>query len=110
MALAFEEYLNAKALAWVLDDLGDGPLPEQKRCRLDDVPLPERSEEDGADWEAVLYFLIHLVPVDAIGRLQHQIRKWSFLEKKPCPTLRRFSGYSGSIATCTTPSLRAAQA
>ena len=84
VALAFEEYLNANALAWVLDDLGDGPLPEQKQCRLDDVPpLPERSEEDGADWEAVLYFLIHLVPVDAIGRLQHQIRKWSILEKKP---------------------------
>ena len=83
VALAFEEYMNANALAWVLDDLGDGPLPEQKRCRLDDVPLPERSEEDGADWEAVLYFLIHLVPVDAIGRLQHQIRKWSILEKKP---------------------------
>ena len=80
---AFEKYLNANALAWVLDDLDTGPLPEKKSGRLDTVPLPKHAEEAENDWEAVLYFLIHLVPVDAVGRLQHQLRKWSILEGNP---------------------------
>ncbi len=42
-------------------------------------------EQDTEDWEAVLYFLLHLVPVDAVSRLKHQLRKWSILEKKASP-------------------------
>ena len=81
---AFEEYLKTAKLSWVLDDLGDGSLPEKKRSNLDDVsqPASNPTQEKMKDWEAVLYFLLHLVPVDAVGRLQHQLHKWSILEKK----------------------------
>ena len=103
---AFEAWLNEARLAWVLEDLGDGPLPESKRGDLAAPPpvssAPEKEPDDcrrrGAgparrvssapekgpdDWETVLYFLLHLAPVDAVNRLQHQLRKWSVLEGKP---------------------------
>ena len=81
---AFEEYLKTAGLSWVLDDLGDGPRPENRLGNLDDLPRPasDPAQEKPEDWQAVLYFLLHLVPVDAVGRLQHQLRKWSILEKK----------------------------
>lgn len=81
---AFAAYLETHKLSWVLDDLDDGPRPENKRSNLDDVsrPTSDQAQEKTEDWEAVLYFLLHLVPVDAVGRLQHQLRKWSILEKK----------------------------
>ena len=85
VAQAFEGWLKEAGLAWTLDDLGDGPLPEEKRGNLDDVSLPASgwSGTDMEDWKAVLYFLLHLAPVDAVGRLQHQLRKWSILEGEP---------------------------
>ena len=87
---AFEGYLKTAGLSWVLDDLGDGPRPENKRSNLDDLPRPasDPAQEKPEDWEAVLYFLLHLVPVDAVGRLQHQLRKWSILEKKVAVAIR----------------------
>ncbi len=80
---AFESYLKSAGLTWVLDDLDDDP-PEKKRSDADKAPFvePSPSLKDPKDWEAVLYFLVHLVPVDAVGRLQHQLRKWSILERK----------------------------
>ena len=79
---AFEVFLKEAGLTWVLDDLSDA-LPEQQRRVA--ARLPKHAEEDVNDWEAVLYLLIHLVPVDAVGRLQHQLRKWSILEGQPSP-------------------------
>ena len=81
---AFEEYLKTAKLSWVPDNLCDGPRPEKKRSNLGDVsqPASDPAQKKTEDWEAVLYFLLHLVPVDAVGRLQHQLRKWSILEKK----------------------------
>ena len=85
VAQAFEAWLKEAGFAWTLDDLGDGPLPEERRGALDDVSLPASgwSGTDAEDWEAALYFLLHLAPVDAVGRLQHQLRKWSILEGAP---------------------------
>ncbi len=87
---AFEEYLKTAELSWVLDDLYDGPRPENKRSNLDAVPRPasDPAQENMENWEAVLYFMLHLVPVDAVGRLQHQLRKWSILEKKVAAAVR----------------------
>ena len=81
---AFEAWLNEARLAWVLKDPGDGPLPESKRGDLAAAPpVSAAPEKEPDDWETVLYFLLHLVPVDAVNRLQHQLRKWSVLEGKP---------------------------
>ena len=82
---AFEAWLEEAGLVWVLEDLGDGPLPENKPGDLEAVPLPatDSSGQQAEDWETVLYFLLHLVPVDAVNRLQHQPRKWSMLGGGP---------------------------
>ena len=79
---AFEVFLKDAGLTWVLDELSDA-LPEQQRRVT--ARLPKHAGEDVNDWEAVLYLLIHLVPVDAVGRLQHQLRKGSILEGQPSP-------------------------
>ena len=96
---AFEEYLKTAKLSWVLDDLGDGELPE-KLSSLEDIPQPASgpAREKPEDWEAVLYFMLHLVPVDAVGRLQHQLRKWSILEKKAAAELE---GQPSTLADST---------
>ena len=81
---AFETFLNEPRLAWVLDELKD-TRPENRLGNLDATPQTELdpSRHLTEDWQAVLYFLIHLVPVDAVGRLQHQPRKWTVLEDDP---------------------------
>ena len=84
VAQAFEGWLKEAGFAWTLDDLGAGPLPEEKRGALDvSLPASGWSGTDAEGWEAALYFLLHLAPVDAVGRLQHQLRKWSVLEGEP---------------------------
>lgn len=81
---AFETFLNEPRLAWVLDELQD-TRPENKLGNLDATPQTESnlSRHLTEDWQAVLHFLIHLVPVDTVGRLQHQLRKWTVLEDNP---------------------------
>ena len=80
---AFEAFLKERRLAWVLGDLNDD-LPKNKRSNLDAESQPESasSRQPTKDWHVVLYFLLHLVPVDAVGRLQHQLRKGTILVRK----------------------------
>ena len=80
---AFKAFLDDADLAWVLGDLNDD-LPKNKRSNLDAVSQPESasSRQPAKDWHVVLYFLLHLVPVDAVGRLQHQLRKGTILVRK----------------------------
>ena len=80
---AFEAYLEDAGLTWVLERPDDA-LPEEQRSRLDAVPTaaPDSSLKEPKDWEAILYFLVHLVPVDAVNRLRRQLQKWSVLEQK----------------------------
>ena len=80
---AFETFLKDRSLEWVLDDLTDD-LPKNKRSDLAAVSQPESasSRQPAKDWHVVLYFLLHLVPVNAVGRLQHQLRKWTILVRK----------------------------
>ncbi len=77
---AFKDYLDDADLAWTLDDLSK-ERPETK-CSTLPEPAADPPQQKAEDWEAVLYFLLHLVPVDTIGRLQHQLRKWSILENQ----------------------------
>ncbi len=80
---AFKTFLKDRSLEWVLDDLTDD-LPKNKRSDLAAVSQPESASfrQPAKDWHVVLYFLLHLVPVDAVGRLQHQLRKWTILVRK----------------------------
>ncbi|MCG8354011.1 MAG: type VI-A CRISPR-associated RNA-guided ribonuclease Cas13a, partial [Kiloniellales bacterium] len=87
VAQAFEAYLQEKGFDWTLDvAVGKAP-PESPISNLDDLPEPE-PEAEPEDWLVILYFLIHLVPVDDIARLQHQLRKWTVLEGRPSQNVR----------------------
>ncbi len=88
VAQAFQAYLEEDGFVWTLENPADGPLPEEKKADLDKIDRPP-ADGGGApeDWLARLYFLIHLVPTDAISGLQHQLRKWSILEPAPNPNV-----------------------
>jgi len=51
-------------------------------CSSDLEAPASAGEEAQGNWQATLYFLLHLMPVDEVGRLLHQIRKWLVLERK----------------------------
>lgn len=50
--------------------------------KLEDLKTPP-AEPAPLPWQRVLYYLVHSVPVEEIGRLYHQLRKWSVLEGRP---------------------------
>ena len=73
----------------MLDNPGDGPLPENRKVDLDKIaPPPDTAlPEENTEWLARLYFLVHLVPVETVSSLRHQLRKWSILEPEPDPDI-----------------------
>jgi hypothetical protein len=75
-ALAYVDYLKESGFGYLTR------LPSESQRRtpvdLDRVAKPVQRRKP-ADWQAALYFLLHLVPVDDVGRLLHQIRKWDIL-------------------------------
>ena len=80
VAQAFEAYLCAESLDWLLADVSGKDLPETPLSKLEDLETPPADESEPSPWQRVLYFLVHSVPVEEIGRLYHQLRKWSVLE------------------------------
>lgn len=83
VAQAFEAYLLGSGFGWTFEVPSDGPLPAETKGDLDAISLPEETGFASAtvwDWPALLYFLVHLVPVEAVAGLSHQLRKWSVLE------------------------------
>ena len=89
VAQAFEAYLYAASLDWLLVDVRGKDLPETPLSKLEDLATAPAEpallpwQPVLLPWQPVLYFLVHLVPVEEIGRLYHQLRKWSVLEGRP---------------------------
>ena len=85
VAQAFDSYLEEAELSWTLADPTERPLPEERLTDLTgmDSLLPGGAEKQAEEWHAALYFLVHLVPVEAVGGLRHQLRKLSVLEPGP---------------------------
>ena len=86
VAQAFAAYLEVNGLSWARDDFG-AVSPKDGKTNPDDFDAPpktwaEEAEDWAEDWRAALYFLLHMVPVEAAGRLRHQLRKWAVLEGK----------------------------
>ena len=80
---ALDAYLREAGFCWTLDDPPEGSLPDGRKADLDKIALPPADGAGAAeDWLARLYFLLHMVPVEAAGNLRHQLRKWSVLERK----------------------------
>ncbi len=83
IAQALAAYLREAGFGWTLDDPPEGSLPDGRKADLDKIALPPADGAGAAeDWLARLYFLLHMVPVEAAGNLRHQLRKWSVLERK----------------------------
>lgn len=78
VVLSFSQYLSVRQLDWLLD-LKDDPEPlKQPICSLDNLQMPEpRPELVAEDWQAALYLIVHLLPVEAVGQLLHQLFKWN---------------------------------
>ncbi|MEQ9518965.1 MAG: type VI-A CRISPR-associated RNA-guided ribonuclease Cas13a [Parvibaculum sp.] len=83
IALALSDYLNQKGFTFILKLEEKTPLPPTE-INLEAVTTPStRQSASVADWQTVLYFLLHLIPVDEASKLLHQIRKWMVLEELP---------------------------
>jgi hypothetical protein len=81
VGLAFGDYLKAAGFDFLLDVAHDEPRPAGPLCDVGAILTP-KAEPPPEDWQAVLYFLIHLVPVEEVGLLLHQMRKWETLAAK----------------------------
>jgi len=82
VVLAFGAYLKEASFDFLLKLSPDAPKPEKPLCILDGMRRDE-GDRPAENWQMTLYFLIHLVPVDEIGKLLHQMRKWESLAAKP---------------------------
>lgn len=75
VAQAFESYLNERGYHWLLAELGDRVPNDRAQFTLNDLSV-EQSSAPPEDWQAVLYFLLHLVPVDDVAKLSHRIGRF----------------------------------
>jgi len=85
VALALADYLAKHHFTFILSLKPETPLPTEE-INLESFATSDAKQrntsERASDWQAVLYFLLHLIPVDDASRLLHQIRKWMVLEAK----------------------------
>lgn len=83
VSLAFSEFLEGKNCTFVLTLQAKHKLAGSSKSQLPENLGTDKSKApEIEDWHAVLYFLLHLVPVEEAGRLLHQIKKWQILEHK----------------------------
>ena len=85
VALAFDDFLKMEDFSFLVEISPDMPKPEHASFNLDTLEQ-QKTETLFKDWQASLYFLIHLVPVGDVGKLLHQIRKWEILAHDPLGT------------------------
>lgn len=74
--LAFNEYLSERQLDWILTLKPDQPVTGERAFSLDDLQTVATPVEDVDDWQVALYLLLHLLPVEAVAKLLHQLFKW----------------------------------
>ena len=74
--LAFCEYLSEQKLDWILLLKADQPLTAETVFSLDGLQTAMTPVEDADDWQVALYLLLHLLPVDAVAKLLHQLFRW----------------------------------
>jgi hypothetical protein len=74
IAQAFEDFLRDNNFTWLFADFS-GREPRAKQFEipphdaLDDVTDPQ-------PWQSILYFLLHLIPVDDVNKLAHQLGRF----------------------------------
>lgn len=73
--LAFGHYIADEELAWAYDLNSGEPSPQHTAYALEGIRVHE-AELVAEDWQAALYLILHLLPVEAVGRLLHQLARW----------------------------------
>jgi hypothetical protein len=76
LILALADFCREHNLHWVLELKANAARPNNATCDLDKIPVTEL-EQPTEKWSAPLYLLLHLVPVEEVGRLLHQLAKWN---------------------------------
>lgn len=74
IAQSLQGFLEDAGLSWVLDGFPARSPHDPKSSRVPEAPPPARLLSPG-DWQVLLYFLLHLIPVDEVNRLRHQLQK-----------------------------------
>jgi hypothetical protein len=74
--LSFSRYLSEQKLDWLLDLRSEQTPAEEPTAVLDGLQSPE-PVFDAEEWQSALYLLLHLAPVESVGRLLHQLVKWN---------------------------------
>lgn len=74
--LAFRQYLSNHELLWLLDIREDELFSASPKYSLEELSGPElkRGHED---WQAALYLILHLLPVQSVAQLFHQLVRWN---------------------------------
>jgi hypothetical protein len=75
LILSFSQFLCEQKLEWLLD-LQPGQASTGQPAVLDDLQSAA-PVTDAEEWVTALYLLLHLVPVESVGRLLHQLAKWN---------------------------------
>jgi hypothetical protein len=89
--LAFSAFLSEQGFVWILDLPPQQPLPERPSSTLD-LLVTAKPDQPAEDWQVSLYLILHLLPVETVGRLLHQLFKWEI-------TAGRDSGLSADDKT-----------
>jgi hypothetical protein len=85
--LSFSQYLAEQKLDWALELKPDQAPSVNPTFSLDELQTPEATL-NAEDWQAALYLILHLLPVEPVGRLLHQLFKWDITARrdtKPTP-------------------------
>jgi hypothetical protein len=69
--LAFDEYLKKSALDWLRNTAERRATP----CILRAIE-PTADDLAAEDWQKALYLILHLMPVESVGQLKHQLVRW----------------------------------
>lgn len=75
VAQAFEYFLRENNFTWLTADFS-GRMPSAKQFDI----FERRSVNDPGDpkpWQPVLYFLLHLIPVDDVNNISHQLGRFT---------------------------------
>jgi hypothetical protein len=78
LAHAFEAYLDDNEVYFICEITSKGRQHFEPADAIPDFKVEDIEPEN---WQVQLYFLLHLCPVDDVGKLLNQMRKWSILAR-----------------------------
>lgn len=85
IALAFADYLKQQT-AQDFRKISSETSPDEENqpfnLELLEREIPQDGTANTKPWQASLYFLLHLMPVDEAANLRHQLDKWSVIVQK----------------------------